>query len=318
MKIFSGSSNKNFAENVACEILDRSMPDGRALLGKVELKRFPDGEAHVKFCENIRGENVFLVQSTNDPVNDNLMELLIMIDAAKRASAEKITAVIPYFGYARQDRKEKSRVPITAKLVADILTAAGAHRILSMDLHSPQIEGFFNIPVDHLQATPAFINEIKFLTNLDNIVSVAADTGRIKVAVQYAKVLNCPFALVAKDRIDDTTVESNTLVGDVAGKDAILIDDMSSTGGTLIAAAKLLKKNGAKRVIAGVTHNLLSVAGWEKIDNEPAIDKLLVTDTVNGKFGKKAILVSVAYLFGKAIGAINSNRSVSHLLEAKI
>ena len=323
MKIFSGSSNLPLAKAINQQIIQRIIEEGvrngqlfdlKNLLGEVELHRFPDGEVHVRFCENIRGEDIYLIQSTNSPVNDNLMELLIMVDAAKRASAERITAVMPFFGYARQDRKEKSRVPITAKLVANILTAAGVDRILAMDLHSPQIEGFFDIPVDHLQAIPVFMKEVKFLTNLENIVSVAPDVGRIKVAVQYAKQFGCQFAMVAKDRIDDKTVESNTLVGDVDGKTAILIDDMSSTGGTLIAAAALLKKRGAKKVIAGVTHNLLTNKAWAKIDADPNIDLLMVTDTVDGSTGMKTMKVSVASLFAQAIMAINSNQSVSHLL----
>lgn len=323
MIIFGGTSNQDLFKKIV-EHICRYRVDASG--GQVDISKFPDGEIHVKFNDNIRGKDVFLVQSTNNPVNDNLMELLIMIDAAKRASAARITAVMPFFAYARQDRKEQPRVPITAKLVADLLTAAGANRVLTMDLHSPQIQGFFNIPVDHLQALPVFVKYLKDLPLHEggdpavtwknyNIVMVAPDVGRAKVAVQYAKALNCPVAIISKDRIDAVTVKTEALIGDVKDKTAIIIDDLSTTGGTLINASNLVKENGAKYVIAGVTHNVLTVEGAGKIERS-SIDKMLITDTVQLDISHESEnmeMVSVAEQFAEAIEAIHDNKSVSSL-----
>ena len=328
MKIFAGSASKKFIERFWNTI-------HRDNFGTVETQKFPDGEIHVKFQDNIRGKDVFLVQSMGNPVNDNLMELLIMIDAAKRASADRVTAVIPFFAYARQDRKEQPRVPITAKMVANLLVSAGADRILTMDLHSPQIQGFWDIPVDHLQAAPAFINFIRnertfFGTSngtrsdrrgmeclggdCGDLVVVAPDTGRSKVAAQYAKALKCGLAIVNKERIDAETTTQFALVGNVEGKTAILIDDMSTTGGTLVGAADLLRKNGVKSIVAGITHNILTDQGIAKIEDS-SIDKLMVTDTVERGIKGKMYLVSVAEMFAKAILGVHHNQSVSALFE---
>jgi ribose-phosphate pyrophosphokinase len=325
MKVFSGSSNGQLATKIGEKL-------GIGTTGNIEITKFPDGEIHVKFVDNIRGKDVFLVQSITTPVNDNLMELLIMIDAARRASARRITAVIPYYAYARQDRKDQARVPITAKLVANMLVASGANRILTMDLHSPQIQGFFDIPVDHLTALPLFVNAIKFARSqgyvdysgfdLNNLVSVAPDVGRSKIALQYAKALGCKFAIVSKERVDAETVESNTIVGDVKGKTALIIDDMSSTGGTLIAAADIVMANGAKNVLAGITHNLLTDKGVKKL-TESFIDKLMITDTTFdtstesylSSSDNKVIKVSAADMFANAINAIHNDESVSSLFK---
>lgn len=323
MKIFAGSASKKFIERFWNTIHKDNF-------GSVETQKFPDGEIHVKFCDNIRGKDVFLVQSMGNPVNDNLMELLIMIDAAKRASASRVTAVIPFFAYARQDRKEQPRVPITAKMVANLFVSAGADRILTMDLHSPQIQGFWDIPVDHLQAAPAFIHFIKgarkFLhgnalgecegigTLAEDIVVVAPDTGRSKVAAQYARALGCGLAIVNKERIDAETTTQFALVGNVENKTAILIDDMSTTGGTLVGAADILRKNGVKNIVAGITHNILTEQGIRKIE-ESSIDKLLVTDTVEREIKGKMHLVSVAEMFAKAILGVHHNQSVSALFD---
>lgn len=325
MKIFSGSSNKDLVAKIVARL-------GSPSIGNVELTKFPDGEIHAKFVDNIRGKDVFLVQSITIPVNDNLMELLIMIDAARRASARRITAVIPYFAYARQDRKDQARVPITAKLVANMIVTAGANRILTMDLHSPQIQGFFDIPVDHLQALPLFVNEILFARaqgyinysdfDLHNLVSVAPDVGRSKTALQYAKALGCKFAIVSKERLDSETVESNAIVGDVKDMTALIIDDMSSTGGTLIAAADIVMSHGAKNVLAGITHNLLTEKSLNKL-SESRVHKLMITDTTFNKatefsrsdYIDKTIKVSSADMFTKAIIAIHNDESVSSLFK---
>jgi len=317
MKVFSGTANQPFADAIMRQLcLHTTSVEG------VQISKFPDGEIHVKYNENIRGKDVFIIQSMSAPVNDSIMELLIMIDAARRSSAKRITAVIPFFAYARQDRKEQPRVPITAKLLSNILVSAGADRILTMDLHAPQIQGFFDIPVDHLQAMPAFIYHLNFMrlhnmvpegADLNNFVVVAPDVGRSKVAVQYAKALKCHIAIVSKERISAEVVQSDVLVGEVKGKTAVIIDDLSTTGGTLIGAANLVKEHGATSVIAGVTHNVLTAKGIEKIQNS-LIDLMLVTDTVNNptdasKFAK----VSVVEWFAKAIEAIHTDASVSSL-----
>jgi ribose-phosphate pyrophosphokinase len=323
MKIFAGSGSVDLAEGIARYIGDSYVCGMASVRGRVNISQFPDGETHIKFVDNIRGRDVFLVATMSPPANERIMELLITIDAAKRASASRITVVAPFLAYSRQDRKDQARVPITAKLVANLLTKAGADRILTMDLHSPQIQGFFDIPVDHLQAFPVIVNYIKEMrkydfcpyVDLQNIVSVAPDVGRAKVAIQYAKALNCNFAIVTKHRIDAETVEAECLIGDVNGKTAILIDDLSTTGNTLVSAAEILKKNGATSVIAGITHNILSEKGVKLIEDSICIDKLLVTNTVKGLMSPKMIEIDVAPIFAKAIVAVNENSSLSPLFE---
>ena len=283
-------------------------------LGKVHITHFPDSEIFVQFEENVRRADAFLIQPTCTPSNENLMELLIMIDAARRASAARITAVLPYYGYARQDRKDKPRVPITSKLVANLLTVAGADRILTLDLHAQQIQGFFDIPVDHLYARPVLVPYLKELIG-DNGVVVAPDSGSTKMAMAYGDMLDAGFAVVTKRRINATTVASSHLVGDVKGRVCVITDDMTSTAGTLCAAAKILKANGAAKVYAAVSHCLLNSIGQEKLLNTPEIEQLITTDavpnidTLNGKIK----VISIAPLLGEAIRRIHDGKSVSPL-----
>jgi len=279
----------------------------------VDITRFPDGEIFVKVCDNVRGDDLFIVQSVSVDPNEYLMELLIMIDAAKRASADRITAVLPYYGYARQDRKDQPRVPITAKLVANLLVAAGANRVLCMDLHAQQIQGFFDIPVDHLYAAPVIVKHLRS-QNLDNLVVVSPDAGGLKMADGYAKRLEAGIAVVGKQRKSATDVEANHLVGDVEGCNTLLVDDMTSTAGTLTAAANLLKKAGAKSVRAAVSHSLLTEKGIERL-KESAIDELVTTDSVPQREweGVNITVLSVADTLADAICRIHNNQSVSSL-----
>ena len=256
LKIFSGNSNKPLAQEI-CNYL--GVPLGDAL-----VTSFPDSESFVRFNENIRGTDVFLVQSTSSPANHNVMELLIMIDAAKRASAARVTAVLPFFGYARQDRKDQPRVPITSKLVANLLVAAGVNRILTMDLHAQQIQGFFDIPVDHLYASPVFFEDLSS-RDTENLTIFSPDVGGMKMANAYAEVLGCPLGFVAKRRTGASTVEAMNLVGEVEGREILLVDDMTETAGTLTAAAKILKERGAQKVSALVSHCMLYETGRERL-----------------------------------------------------
>ncbi|MBM4152837.1 MAG: ribose-phosphate pyrophosphokinase, partial [Kiritimatiellaceae bacterium] len=246
VKILAGTAHRALAERIAAKA-------GQTLCD-VQISRFPDGEIFVKIGENIRGRDVFIIQPTSYPPNENLMELLIMIDAAKRASASRITAVLPFYGYARQDRKEQPRVPITAKLVANLLVAAGTNRLLTMDLHAQQIQGFFDIPVDHLYAAPVFVKYLRD-QKLENLVVVAPDTGGMKLAAAYADMLDAGVAVVGKERKSADHVSATHLVGDVKGCNTVLVDDMTSTAGTLIAAAELLEKAGAASIRAAVSHS---------------------------------------------------------------
>jgi len=305
--IFSGSANKALAAEMAEHL---SLP-----LGEVEIARFPDGEIFVKYLQNIRNADVFIVQPICFTPNDNLMELLIMIDAARRASAARITAVIPYYGYARQDRKDQPRVPITAKLVANLITVAGASRILTMDLHAQQIQGFFDIPVDHLYASPVIVPYIREKIG-DDLVVVAPDSGGVKMAHAYADMLGAGLAVVSKRRIDATSVESSHLVGEVKDKICILTDDMTTTAGTLIAAANLLANEGAKDVYAAVSHCLINETGRERLAASPIIELITtngvpVEDNCNGKIH----VLSIADLLAKAIKYINGGMSVSSLFK---
>ena len=307
MKIFSGQSNQPLAEAIAANI--------GIHLGESIVDQFPDGETYVKIDENVRGADVYVIQSTSPPTNHNYMELFIIMDALRRASAQRITAVIPYYGYARQDRKDKPRVPITAKLVANLIVAAGANRILTMDLHAQQIQGFFDIPVDHLYAVPETYKYIKS-KNIKDMVVVSPDAGGIKMAQAYALALNCKLAIVAKQRVSSTEVESITVIGDVEGKNVLLVDDLTETAGTLTSAAKLLKSRGAKSVIACVSHAILNQLGIDRLRNSN-IDELVTTDTVLRPpiEGVNVTTLSVAGLLGEAIKRIHTNSSVNSLFE---
>jgi ribose-phosphate pyrophosphokinase len=307
MKVFSGSANPVLAKRIV-EYLG-------AELGEVEISRFPDEELLVKVKENIRGCDVFLVQSICRPPNEHLMELLIMIDAMKRASAARITAVLPFYGYARQDRKDQPRVPITAKLVANLLVAAGANRLLTMDLHAQQIQGFFDIPVDHLYASPVIVTYLKE-KNVKNPVLVSPDTGGVKMAYAYSQMLECGLAVVAKQRKGPTEVEALTLVGDVEGCTAIMVDDLTTTAGTLCSAAKILKAHGAGDIYAAVTHATITEQGLDRLKKSD-ITELIVSDTVplGGLSGFPVKTLSVAGLLGEAIRRIHENQSVTSLFK---
>ncbi|MCM8775772.1 MAG: ribose-phosphate pyrophosphokinase [Candidatus Omnitrophica bacterium] len=276
--------------------------------------RFPEGEIQVQICENIRGKDVFIVQSTSPPVNDNLMELLILIDAAKRASADRVTAVLPFFGYARQDRKDKPRVPITAKLVANLLSTSGADRILTMDLHAGQIQGFFDIPVDHLYSI-SIIADYLMKKKLTNLAVVSPDLGGIRMVRAYSKVLNSSLAIVDKRRENSSQTQVMNIIGDVDGKNMVIVDDLISTGSSLVEAAKALKKSGALDIYASVVHPILADPAVERILNSD-IKELIVTNSIPilpEKKISKITQLSVAPLLAEAIFRIHRNESVSSL-----
>jgi ribose-phosphate pyrophosphokinase len=309
LMIFSGNANPELAKNI-CKYLKIKLCD--ALVG-----RFSEGEIRVKINENVRGKDVFVVQSTCPPVNDNLMELLIMVDALKRSSSQRITAVIPYFGYARQDRKDQPRVPITAKLVANLLTVAGANRILTMDLHAGQIQGFFDIPVDHLFAVGVFIDYILKL-KFDDLVVVSPDVGGIKMARAYAKRLSADLAIIDKRRISPDKAEVMHILGDVEGKNAIIVDDLIATGGSLIEAVGALKKANAKSIYAAISHGVLSGPAIENVDKCRDLKELIITDSIHLDGHKKhprIKVLSVADLLGEAIKRIHHEESVSSLFD---
>jgi ribose-phosphate pyrophosphokinase len=307
LKFFTGNSNPRLAEGV-CTYLQMD-------LGAIQVRRFSDGEIFVEIGENVRGRDVFVLQSTCSPVNDNLMELLIIMDALRRASARRITAVIPYYGYARQDRKVAPRVPISAKLVADILTAAGARRVLTMDLHAGQIQGFFNIPVDNLFAAPLLLSYIKEHFK-DNLVIVSPDVGGVERARAFAKRLNAQIAIIDKRREQPNSSEVMHIVGNVKDCTCVLLDDMVDTAGTLAKAAVALAEEGAKDIHACTTHPVLSGSALESISKSP-INQLVVTDTI--PIGKKAEIcpkikvLSVAPILGEAIRRTHDEDSVSSL-----
>lgn len=308
-KVFSGNSNLQLARDI-CTYLERP-------LSRAEVGRFSDGEINVEIGENARGIDCFLVQSTCTPTNDHLMELLVMIDALKRASAGSITAVIPYYGYARQDRKVAPRTPITAKLVADLLTAAGADRVLSMDMHAGQIQGFFNIPFDHLYAAPVLIDHLRTqVTDPDEVVIVSPDAGGVERARAYSKRLGASLAIVDKRRAKANVAEVMHLIGDVEGKHAVLLDDMIDTAGTLTSAATALVEKGAKRVSAYAVHPVFSGPAIERLEAS-VIDEVIVTDTIplaeKARACGKIKAMSVAKLFGEAIHRIHSADSLSSL-----
>jgi ribose-phosphate pyrophosphokinase len=308
-KVFSGSSNPALARSI-CEYLKR--PLGNATVG-----RFSDGEIHVEIGENVRGHDVYIVQSTCPPANDHLMELLIMCDALKRASAGSINAVIPYYGYARQDRKVAPRTPITAKLVADLLEVAGATRVVSMDMHAGQIQGFFNIPSDHLYASPVFLDDVrKKFPDSQEMVIVSPDAGGVERARAYSKRLNCGLAIIDKRRPRPNASEVMNLIGDVKGKDAVLVDDMVDTAGTLTQAAAALKERGARRVVSYAVHPILSGPAIQRIQDS-MLEEAVFTDTVPLSPAAQACgkirVLTTERLFGEAIARIHRADSLSSL-----
>ena len=309
MKLFSGNSNLPLSRAIAASIGTE--------LGKCSISAFPDGETFVKIDENVRGEDVFVIQSSSPPTNHHLMEMFIMMDALRRASAMRITAVMPFYGYARQDRKDQPRVPITAKLVANLIVAAGANRVLAMDLHAQQIQGFFDIPVDHLYAAPVMYEYIKS-KKLSDLVVVSPDVGGLKMAHAYSQVLDASLAIVAKRRKSATEVESVAVIGEIRGKNILMVDDLTETAGTLTNAAALLRKRGAKKIFACVSHAILNDLGVERL-RKSKIDELITTDTVLRPAieGVKITTLSVAGLLGEAIKRIHNNSSVTSLFEFK-
>ena len=307
LKLFSGNANLTLAREI-CAYLGIS-------LGDATVSSFSDGEIRIKIDENVRGADVFVVQSCCDPVNTSIMELLIMIDALKRSSAYRITAVIPYFGYGRQDRKDQPRVPITAKLVADLITTAGADRVLTMDLHAGQIQGFFNIPVDHLYATPVLLDYISKRGEGD-LVIVSPDAGGVERARAFAKRLQAGLAIIDKRREGPNQAQIMNIIGEVEGRNALLLDDMIDTAGTIVQGAKACADKGARRVWAGCTHPVLSGPALTRLQ-ESSLTEVVVTDTIplNGKEQRcpKLHVLSVAPLLGEAITRIHEEESVSSL-----
>jgi ribose-phosphate pyrophosphokinase len=312
LKIFAGRASSSFAERVCAHI---GIPVGNA-----RVETFPDSEILVKLDEDVRGRDCFVVQSTCAPVNENLMELLVWIDCLKRASADRITAVIPYFGYARQDRKSEGRTPITAKLVANVITAAGADRVIAMDLHAAQVQGFFDIPMDHLLASPVlskyFVDEAP---KLGKIAIVSPDPGNLKAASYYQNLLDADLAFINKKRESATNVEMTTIVGDIAGKTILMFDDMIATGGTIAGAAKILKEHGAGKIYVAATHGVFAGAAVEKLVKAP-IERLVITDTIPvsdrlSPLKDRLTVLSVAPLMGEAIKRIHLNQSVSDVLK---
>ena len=307
MKVFTGNSNRGLAEEI-CKYIN--IP-----LGEAAVSTFSDGELMVQINENVRGNDIFVIQSFSNPVNNNIMELLIMMDAFKRASASRITAVIPYLGYARQDRKVQPRVPITAKLVADLVTAAGANRALTMDLHVGQIQGFFNIPVDNLYATPVIL---EYLTGKDlkDLVVVSPDAGGVERARVFAKKLKASLAIIDKRREGVNVSVVMNIIGDVKDKDALLLDDMIDTAGTIVQGAEAIRKAGARRIFAACTHGVLSGKAIERLSSS-VIEEVIVTNTIpmNGKDSSctKIKTLSVAPLLGEAIRNTHNETSVSSL-----
>jgi ribose-phosphate pyrophosphokinase len=309
IRLLTGNSNKSLAEEVA-EYLRISISD-------TLCKRFSDGEIHIKINENVRGHDTFVLQSTSTPVNDNMIELLLIIDALKRASAGRITAVIPYYGYARQDRKAEPRVPISSKLMADLIEVAGANRVLTIDLHAGQIQGFFNIPVDHLYATPVLLDYVKNNYSNGEIVVVSPDAGGVERARAFANRLpKSTIAIIDKRREVANVCTVMNVIGDVRGRDTLILDDMIDTAGTTVQAAEVLKKNGARRVYAACTHPVLSGPAIERI-NGSVLEEVIVTNTIplDGKIAQcpKLRVLSVKYLLGESIERIHEETSISSL-----
>ena len=307
LKIFTGSANTDLTHEI-CEYL-------RCSMGKASITRFSDGEIYFQIEENVRGADVFIVQPSCTPVDSNLMELFLMIDAFKRSSARRITAVLPYFGYARQDRKDKPRVPISSKLVSDLLVASGTHRLLTMDLHAPQIQGFFSIPVDHLFAAPVLVEYFQKL-NLPNLTVVSPDAGGVERARAFAKRLNAELAMVNKRRLEANVAQVMNVIGDVKGKNCLVVDDMIDTAGTLVKTVEALKDSGAVKVYACATHPVLSGPAVERIEKSQ-LEEVIVTNTISlsaeKRRCKKIRTLSVAKLLGEALKAIHDETSVSGL-----
>ena len=309
--VFSGTANLPLAEKVA-EYLGQD-------LNKIDIRHFPDGETFCQVIEGVRGKDVFVIQSCSPSPNEAYMELFIIMDALKRGSARRITAVLPYYGYARQDRKDQPRVPITARLIANLLETAGADRVLAMDLHANQIQGFFDIPLDHLKAEPIILDYIREQHWAKPVV-VSPDTGGAKTAYGYSRKLKCGLAIVAKQRTGDSTVDAFSVVGDVRNCDVIMIDDMTATGGTLSAAAKMCRENGARTVHAFVSHFPLTEKGMDRLMHETQLDELVVTDTIPlrsgfdvSKLPFKLTRLSVAPLIGEAIRRTHNDESINDL-----
>lgn len=306
--LLSGNANRPLAEKISKYL--------KKPLTKAEVGSFSDGETHVKILEDVRGRDVFIIQPTGPSANQNLMELLVMVDAVKRASADRITAVMPYFGYSRQDRKDAPRVPISAKLVANLLTAARVDRVLTLDLHAHQIQGFFDIPLDHVYAINVFLGALK-KHHLKNVVVVTPDVGGIKMARGFASRLNCDMAVVDKRRISDGNTEVMNILGDVNGKTALIVDDETSTGGSICEAAAAIKNAGADKVYAAVSHAKLAGDAVDKIANS-VLEELWVTDSIplaEDKKHPKIQVVSVGDLLGEAIKRIHTSRSISSLFK---
>jgi len=307
MKVFTGSANRELAQRI-CDYL--GVPLGQAMISS-----FPDGETYIKIEENIRGRDVFIVQPTCPPTNEHLMELLIMVDAARRASADRITAVIPFFGYARQDRKDQPRVPITAKLVANLLHAAGVSRVLTMDLHAQQVQGFFDIPVDHLYSLPVLIKYLRQKLTRKTVI-VSPDVGGLKMASAYSQALGANLAIVAKQRTSATETEALYLFGEVEDCDVLLVDDLTETAGTLTSAAKILKKHGALNIYAGVAHAVLADVAIPRLQNSE-IEELITTNStpVRTVDGFTITVLCVSELLGESIKRIHNDESVSSLFK---
>tara|TARA_B110000438_G_C15792908_1_gene641556 strand:+ start:148 stop:1080 length:933 start_codon:yes stop_codon:yes gene_type:complete len=310
MKVLAGTSNPKLCKDIAKKL--------NLKLVNTNIRRFADDEIYVEINENIRGNSIFVIQSTSNPANDNLMELLICIDALKRSSAKNITAVIPYFGYARQDRKVVPRTAISAKLVSDLITNAGANRILSVDLHAGQIQGFFNIPVDNLFATPMFARHIKKNIKLDNLICVAPDVGGVERTRALSRRLNTSIAIIDKRRPSPGKSEVMNIVGDIKNKNCVIIDDIIDSGGTIVNAAKALKDKGAKEVYVYITHAVLSGSAIDKIEKSQ-IKKLITTDTIDNskkiKASKRIGIISIAPMISEAMKRISNSTSVSSLFK---
>jgi len=309
MKIFTGNAHPALARDI-CDYLKVELADA-------SVSSFPDGETYVKINDNIRGRDVFIIQPTCPPTNQNLMELLILVDAARRASAARITSVIPFFGYARQDRKDQPRVPITAKLVANLLVAAGVNRVLTMDLHAQQLQGFFDIPVDHLHARPVMAEYLHHL-DIGNLVVVSPDVGGVKMASAYAQAVGAGLAIVVKKRKSAVETEASHVIGDVAGKNVLIVDDLTETAGTLTSAARMLRKHGALDIYAGVSHAVLTDLAVERL-KDSEIKELITTDSVPVRptSDQRVKVLSVAELLGEGIRRIHDDESVSSLFELK-
>jgi ribose-phosphate pyrophosphokinase len=307
MKVFTGSANRELAQRI-CDYL--GVPLGQAMISS-----FPDGETYIKIEENIRGRDVFIVQPTCPPTNEHLMELLIMVDAARRASADRITAVIPFFGYARQDRKDQPRVPITAKLVANLLHAAGVSRVLTMDLHAQQVQGFFDIPVDHLYSLPVLIKYLRQKLTRKTVI-VSPDVGGLKMASAYSQALGANLAIVAKQRTSATETEALYLIGEVEDCDVLLVDDLTETAGTLTSAVKILKNHGALNIYAGVAHAVLADVAIPRLQNSE-IEELITTNStpVRTVDGFTITVLCVSELLGESIKRIHNDESVSSLFK---